>query len=227
MPGRPAIQCDCSRPSPCLYARSVLQGSDTHLYFHQYVKDRSILLCKHFSFRPVLAGVIISPPCRYARSGLPMRSFFRLHPQNRPFRQNCLQLPSDARRLSLDCEKGVWDCLCHFLHSSPLVRAYYLRWHTLDGQTCLYASLGHAPCADWLAIEQDLPHQGEYQGCVLISFSCQDHVSNILQSYYFLLLSPNVPSRAKSKSFRHSKKHSNMTRARMFPDKTRNYFKNS
>ena len=50
------------------------------------------------------------------------------------------------------------------------------------------------------------------------------HVSNILQSYYFLLLSPNVPLRAKSKSFRHSKKHSNMTRARMFPDKTRNYF---
>ena len=130
-----------------------IRYGDTHLYFHQYVKDRSILLCKHFSFRPVFGGITTSPPCRYAFYGLPMRPFFRLHPQNRPFRQNYLQSSSDARRLSLGCEKGVWDCLCHLLHGSPLVRAYYLRWHTLDGQTCLYASLGHAPCADGLAIE--------------------------------------------------------------------------
>lgn len=180
--------------------------------------------CKHFSFCPIFGGITTSPPCRYAFYGLPMRPFFRLHPSKRPFRQNTLQSSSDARRLSLGCEKGVRDCLCHFLHSSPLVRAYYLRWHTLDGQTCLYASLGHAPCTDGFAIEQDLPHQGEYQGCVLISFSCKYHISNILQSYYFILLSPNALLWVKSKISLHRPKHSNMTRARMNPDKPPKHF---
>ena len=48
-------ECDCSRPSPCLYARSVLQGSDTHLYFPLFQRSLYFII----NFRLPAMGAFI------------------------------------------------------------------------------------------------------------------------------------------------------------------------